>query len=90
MGALPDDVVQCTCCGAGVIETKCPYLCKEKEFNERAEDRKFFWKKIPVVVHIEEGASILLSGIIANETVCASYRGRSRISEGGVLNQEWI
>ena len=69
MGASPDGVVQCTCCGTGVIETKCPYLCKEKEFNGRAENRTFFWKKIPVVVLIEEGASILLSGIIANETV---------------------
>ena len=50
IGTSPDGVVQCTCCGTGVIEIKCPFSCKEKRFSERAEDRSFFWKRIQVVV----------------------------------------
>ena len=30
MGATPDDIVQCECCGVGVIEVKCPFLCVDK------------------------------------------------------------
>ena len=30
MGASPDGVVQCCCCGIGSLEVKCPFSCKEK------------------------------------------------------------
>ena len=30
MGATRDGIVQCECCGVGVIEDKCPYSCVEK------------------------------------------------------------
>lgn len=42
IGTSPDGMVQCTCCGTGVIEIKYPFSCKEKRFSERAGDRLFF------------------------------------------------
>ena len=28
LGATPDGVVECECCGSGVCEIKCPYTCR--------------------------------------------------------------
>ena len=33
MGASPDGLVSCTCCGHGVLEVKCPFSCKDIEFH---------------------------------------------------------
>ena len=33
MGASPDGIVECGCCGRGVIEIKCPYSCRDKTRN---------------------------------------------------------
>ena len=33
MGASPDGLVSCTCCGRGVLEAKCPFSCKDKELH---------------------------------------------------------
>ena len=30
MGASPDGLVCCTCCGHGVLEVKCPFSCKDR------------------------------------------------------------
>ncbi|CAL9686377.1 unnamed protein product [Knipowitschia caucasica] len=30
VGATPDGIVQCDCCGVGLVEVKCPYTAKEK------------------------------------------------------------
>ena len=32
-GATPDRIVNCSCCGPGVLEIKCPFHCKEKSFE---------------------------------------------------------
>ena len=29
MGASPDGIVSCSCCGKGVLEVKCPHSVKE-------------------------------------------------------------
>ena len=29
LGASPDGITECNCCGKGVLEVKCPYQCKE-------------------------------------------------------------
>ncbi len=34
MGASPDGLIRCECCGPGVLEVKCPFLCKDKSFME--------------------------------------------------------
>ena len=28
IGASPDCIVECNCCGKGTVEVKCPYLCE--------------------------------------------------------------
>ena len=32
-GATPDGIVNCSCCGPGILEIKCPFRCKEKSFE---------------------------------------------------------
>ena len=43
IGASPDGLVECTCCGKGVVEIKCPYCAKDADsLNEVADKRKNF------------------------------------------------
>ena len=37
LGASPDGIVSCECCGTRVLEVKCPYQCKEQSFKEASE-----------------------------------------------------
>lgn len=41
LGASPDGIVDCSCCGRGVIEIKCPYGHLEKTISATLEDRHF-------------------------------------------------
>ncbi len=41
LGASPDGVVSCTCCGSGVIEAKCPFSCRDKSIVGSTDDSKF-------------------------------------------------
>ena len=34
MGASPDAIVNCKCCGRGTVEIKCPFSCTDKTFLE--------------------------------------------------------
>ena len=38
LGATPDALIECECCGAGVVEVKCP-LCAEKSSIEEATEK---------------------------------------------------
>ena len=42
LGASPDGIVICDCCGKGVLEIKCPYSCHGKAFSEAADQDKYF------------------------------------------------
>ena len=43
VGTSPDGIVQCDCCnGYGVLEIKSPYSCKDKTFENRADQHSFF------------------------------------------------
>ena len=42
LGASPDGVVECDCCGRGVIEIKCPFSCRERSFSKASEDSPSF------------------------------------------------
>ena len=42
MGASPDGVVMCNCCGRGVLEVKCPFSCTDKMFLEATSELGFF------------------------------------------------
>ena len=41
LGASPDGIVSCSCCGIGVNEIKCPYCKRDNSINEAVEDKKF-------------------------------------------------
>ena len=43
MGASPDAVVSCTYCGNGVLEVKCPFSCKDKDFQSVANSNSNFF-----------------------------------------------
>ena len=43
MGASPDAVVSCTCCGNGVLEVKCPFTCKDEDFQSVVNDNSNFF-----------------------------------------------
>lgn len=45
LGASPDGISKCDCCGTGLIEIKCPYKGKEKPINEiKFENAQFYLK----------------------------------------------
>ena len=41
LGASPDGVVNCHCCGKGVLEIKCPFCHRNDSILESSHDRKF-------------------------------------------------
>ena len=43
LGATPDGVISCDCCGSGVLEIKCPYSCKQKDLIMVAEEDSDFF-----------------------------------------------
>ena len=42
MGATPDGIVHCACCGSGTLEIKCPYSCRDRSFEEAASEDPAF------------------------------------------------
>lgn len=56
LGASPDALVECTCCGVGVLEVKCPWCAKDSQsLEDVSEQRKEFCLKR------QEGGSLQLS-----------------------------
>ena len=45
IGASPDGLVKCLCCGKGTLEIKCPYSCREQSFEEVAKKKTFCLKQ---------------------------------------------
>ena len=43
LGATPDGLVTCGCCGNGSLEIKCPFSCRKKELKEVAEENSRFF-----------------------------------------------
>ena len=54
LGASPDGVISCDCCGTGLIEIKCPHRKKDTTINETAEDNKFCLKEISGVLQLDQ------------------------------------
>ena len=46
LGASPDGVVSCDCCGKFCLETKCPYFKRDQTFNSCVNDPKFFCERL--------------------------------------------
>ena len=45
IGASPDGLVNCKCCGDGCLEVKCPFCRKDEFIFEAADDKRFCLKK---------------------------------------------
>ena len=45
LGSTPDGLINCGCCGNGVVEIKFPYSCRQKDIMEASEDSSFFISK---------------------------------------------
>ena len=41
LGASPDGIIQCSCCGKGLLEIKCPYVLKEAHISSALGTRAF-------------------------------------------------
>ena len=41
IGATPDGILSCTCCGRGMLEIKCPYCHRGEDIVVASKDRKF-------------------------------------------------
>ena len=42
LGASPDGLVRCACCGDGIIEVKCPYSIRDRTPKQAANKAKFY------------------------------------------------
>ena len=42
LGASPDALIECKCCGLGVVEIKCPLCAQESSFTEAANGKRDF------------------------------------------------
>lgn len=42
IGAIPNGIVNCSCCGTGTLEIKCPFQCKEQSFEKVVETQSSF------------------------------------------------
>ena len=47
LGATPDALISCDCCGKNVAEIKCPFRCKEQSIAEVASTGDFCLKVSP-------------------------------------------
>ena len=45
MGASPDGIISCLCCGVGTLEIKCPFKCRHQSISEASDDSSFYIKK---------------------------------------------
>ena len=43
VGASPDSVVMCDCCGLGSVEVKCPYFVKDGTIKDVQAKKKDFY-----------------------------------------------
>ena len=46
ISASPDGLVDCTCCGEGVVEIKCPFCHRNDGIQDAAKDKKFCLQQI--------------------------------------------
>ena len=42
IGASPDAIMSCACCGSRVVEVKCPFCKRKENFLDASEDKKIF------------------------------------------------
>lgn len=55
LGATPDGLVSCKCCGNGVIEIKCPFCQRDKDLTECMKNKNFCLESTPDGKHQLKG-----------------------------------
>ena len=45
IGASPDGIISCSCCGKGVVDVKCPFSSRDISFDAAGKIRHFVYKK---------------------------------------------
>ena len=72
LGASPDGLVQCTCCGHGTLEIKCPYSCRNMKFEEKALDPSFCLDKETLILKKEHPYfyQVQLQMLLTNTKYC--------------------
>lgn len=55
IGASPDGVVRCDCCGEGSLEVKCPYLVRDEVLSEVKEGATCLAKNADGTLHLQKG-----------------------------------
>lgn len=75
MGARPDGIVQCDCCGIGVLEVKCPFLCADKSIQSvTIENRNFFLHEDDEgMLTLKQNHAYFLPGANGDEFTDAQY-----------------
>ncbi|XP_065189567.1 sushi, von Willebrand factor type A, EGF and pentraxin domain-containing protein 1-like [Sycon ciliatum] len=53
-GATPDSLVQCSCCGNGVVEVKCPYGWRDSSLHDAADSGQFCLVKSGGALHLKQ------------------------------------
>ncbi len=71
LGASPDGVVECDCCGRGVMEIKCTFSCRERSFSKASEDSPSFCLGMNEdgQFQLKKNPCLLLPSSAANETL---------------------
>ena len=46
LGATPDGIITCNCCGYGVLEVKCPFKCTTQPFSTLVSDKAFCLEEV--------------------------------------------
>ena len=64
LGASPDSIVNCKCCGKGVLEVKCPYCIKDGLPEES--ENSFCMTKEKWLMGLAKKSCILLPGTATN------------------------
>lgn len=54
IGASPDGLVNCKCCGAGVCEIKCPYSAKDRQPTDPANEKNYCLKQDGDSVYLDK------------------------------------
>ena len=84
-GASPDGLVQCTCCGHGTLEIKCPYSCQNMKCEEKALDPSFCLDKETLILKKEHPYfyQVQLQMLLTNTKYCDFVLWR----QGNILRQ---
>lgn len=67
LGASPDGMISCHCCGKGVVEVKCPYCYRNDDINN---DTKQFYKDSSGNSYLDHGHVITKCKLICDVEYC--------------------